>query len=95
MIYEKSCGAVVFTKIDNNIKNLIIKNLSGIYGFPKGHIEHDETETETALREGFEEVGIKIKLINGFRTEDEHLIPQKENTMKKIVYFLGYMPDEK
>lgn len=89
MIYEKSCGAVVFTKIDNNIKYLIIQNLSGIYGFPKGHIEHDETETETALREVFEEVGIKIKLINGFRTEDEHLIPQKENTMKKIVYFLG------
>ena len=89
MKYEKSCGAVVFTKINNNIKYLLIQNLSGIYGFPKGHVEHGETEVETALREVYEEVGIKIKLINGFRTEDEHLIPEKENTLKKIVYFLG------
>ena len=89
MNYEKSCGAVVFTKVDNCIKYLLIQNLSGIYGFPKGHVENGESETETALREVFEEVGIKIKLIDGFRTEDEHLLPQKENTMKQIVYFLG------
>ena len=89
MNYEKSCGAVVFTKVDNCIKYLLIQNLSGIYGFPKGHVENGESETETALREVFEEVGIKIKLIDGFRTEDEHLLPQKENTVKQIVYFLG------
>lgn len=89
MNYEKSCGAVVFTKIDNCIKYLVIQNLSGIYGFPKGHVEEGESETETALREVFEEVGVKVKLIKGFRTEDEHLNTQKEMTMKKIVYFLG------
>ena len=89
MNYEKSCGAVVFTKIDNCIKYLLIQNLTGIYGFPKGHVEDGESEIQTALREVFEEVGIKVELINGFRTEDEHLIPHKENTMKKIVYFLG------
>ena len=89
MNYEKSCGAVVFTRINNNIKYLLIQNLEGIYGFPKGHDEDGESETQTAIREVFEEVGIKVELINGFRTEDEHLIPQKENTMKKIVYYLG------
>ena len=89
MNYEKSCGAVVFTKIDNCIKYLLIQNLEGIYGFPKGHVEEGKSETETALREVFEEVGIKIKLIKYFRICDEHLIPQKENTMKIIVYFLG------
>lgn len=89
MNYEKSCGAVVFTKVDNCIKYLLIQNLNGIYGFPKGHVEEGERETETALREVFEEVGIKIKLIHGFRTEDEHLILEKENTIKQIVYFLG------
>ena len=89
MNYEKSCGAVVFTKIDNCIKYLLIQNLTGIYGFPKGYVEDGESEIQTALREVFEEVGIKVELINGFRTEDEHLIPHKENTMKKIVYFLG------
>ncbi len=89
MIYEKSCGAVVFTRINNKIKYLLIRNLTGIYGFPKGHIENNETEEQTALREVFEEVGLSVKLVPGFRIEDEHPIPQKENTIKQIVYFLG------
>lgn len=88
MIYEKSCGAVVFTRMNNEIQYLLIRNLTGIYGFPKGHVEQGETEEQTALREVFEEVGLAVKLISGFRSEDEHPIPQKENTMKQIVYFL-------
>ena len=89
MIYEKSCGAVIFTRMNNEIKYLLIRNLGGIYGFPKGHVEQGETEEQTALREVFEEVGLAVKLVSGFRSEDEHPIPQKENTMKQIVYFLG------
>ena len=89
MIYEKSCGAVVFTRMNNEIKYLLIRNLTGIYGFPKGHVEQGETEEQTALREVFEEVGLAVKLVSGFRSEDEHPIPQKENKMKQIVYFLG------
>ncbi len=89
MIYEKSCGAVVFTVINNKINYLLIRNLTGIYGFPKGHVEQGETEEQTALREVFEEVGLTVKLVPGFRSEDEHSIPEKENTIKQIVYFLG------
>ena len=89
MIYEKSCGAVVFTRMNDEIQYLLIRNLTGIYGFPKGHVEQGETEEQTALREVFEEVGLAVKLVSGFRSEDEHPIPQKENTMKQIVYFLG------
>ena len=89
MIYEKSCGAVIFTRMNNEIKYLLIRNLAGIYGFPKGHAEQGETEEQTALREVFEEVGLAVKLVSGFRCEDEHPILQKENTMKQIVYFLG------
>lgn len=89
MIYEKSCGAVVFTRTPDGIRYLIIRNLTGIYGFPKGHVEPGETEEQTALREVLEEVGLAVTLIPGFRTEDEHPIPQKENTAKRIVYFLG------
>ena len=89
MMYEKSCGAVVFTRMNNEIQYLLIRNLTVIYGFPKGHVEQGETEEQTALREVFEEVGLAVKLVSGFRSEDEHPIPQKENTMKQIVYFLG------
>ena len=89
MVYEKSCGAVVFTVINNEIKYLLIRNLTGIYGFPKGHVEQGETEEQTALREVFEETGVAVSLVPGFKTVDEHPIPQKENTIKQIVYFLG------
>lgn len=89
MKYEKSCGAVVFTRINGEIKYLLIRNLTGIYGFPKGHIEQGETEEQTALREIVEEVGLSVKFLSGFRIEDKFLIPQKENTLKQIVYFLG------
>lgn len=94
MIYEKSCGAVVFTKIEGEIKYLLISNLQGIYGFPKGHIEENETEAETALREVYEETNLRIKLIDGFRTTDEHLIPTKKDTIKQITYFLGIFENQ-
>ena len=54
MNIEKSCGAVVFTKENERIKYVLIRNLEGIYGFPKGHMEAGETEIETTLREVYE-----------------------------------------
>ena len=38
MTWEKSCGAVVFTKVKEQVKYLLVANLEGIYGFPKGHV---------------------------------------------------------
>ena len=88
MKHEKSCGAVVFTKVNGEIKYLLVSNISGVYGFPKGHVEGDETEIQTALREVYEETHLKINLIDGFRATEERLIFQ--NTAKKhITYFLG------
>lgn len=89
MTWEKSCGAVVFTRENGQVKYLLVANLEGIYGFPKGHVEEGEAEVETALREVREETGLTVRLIDGFRTTDEHPIPQKVNTMKQVVYFLG------
>ena len=90
MITEKSCGAVVYTKESGNIEYVIIRSKEGIYGFPKGHTEENETEMETALREVVEETGLAVKLIHGFRTEDTHtFIRNGETRLKHIVYFLG------
>ena len=89
MQHEKSCGAVVFTRTDKGVKYLLIANLKGIYGFPKGHVEAGETEEQTALREIREETGLRVTLVPGFRAVDEHLIPEKQDTMKQIVYFLA------
>ena len=87
MTYERSAGAVVFTRINNEIKYVIIRSLQGFYGFPKGHIEAGESEEQAALREVAEEVGLRVSLLPGFRTDDAHPIPSKKDVIKHIVYF--------
>ena len=94
MTYEHSAGAVVFTIVDDNIKYVIIRSRQGYFGFPKGHIERGEDEREAALREVFEEVGLRVELLDGFRVEDEHPIPSKRNVMKNIVYFAAQYSDQ-
>lgn len=94
MIYEKSCGAVIFTRVRGEIRYVIIQSLEGFYGFPKGHMEADETEEETALREIREEVGLTPALLPGFRVTDEHPLPGKPGVMKRIVYFLAEYHDQ-
>ena len=87
MVYEKSCGAVVYTKINGTVKYVLVQSLEGFWGFPKGHMEAGETEEETACREIYEEVRLKVDILKGFRTVDEHEIPNKPNVIKQIVYF--------
>ena len=87
MEYEKSCGAVVYTETKGTIRYVLVQSLEGFWEFPKGHMEKGETEEQTALREIYEEVHLKVHLLDGFRTTDEHAIPGKENVIKQIVYF--------
>lgn len=61
MIKEKSCGMVVFKEENDNLYILMVKHNAGHWGLPKGHVEENETETETAVREVFEETGIKAE----------------------------------
>ncbi len=88
MKHEKSCGVIIFTRENNEIEFVVIKSINGFYGFPKGHVEADETETQTALREVYEEVGLNPNLIDGFRETVEYYIPSAD-VQKEVVYFLG------
>ncbi len=93
---EISCGAVLFTRVGSEIKYLIIKQRGGHYGFPKGHMEGDETECETAIREIREEVGITVtEFVEGFRTTDEYMLPHKRDVKKKVVLFLAEYSDQR
>ena len=80
---EKSCGVVVF---DNN-KVLLVLHNNGHWGMPKGHVEENETEEETAIREVLEETNVNTKIIPGFRKVITY--SPRENTMKDVVYFIG------
>ncbi len=85
--YEKSCGAVMYTYKDGERKYILITNISGHVGFPKGHIEMGESEKETALREVYEETGVKTEIIDGFRESYNYLI--NGFIKKKAVYYLA------
>jgi 8-oxo-dGTP pyrophosphatase MutT (NUDIX family) len=88
MKHEKSCGVIVFTRKNGEIKYVVIESINGFFGFPKGHVENGETEKQTALREVFEEVGLNPVLIDGFRETVEYYIPFVD-VQKQVVYFLG------
>ena len=94
MQFQKSCGAVVFTRRDNEILYVIIRQTNGDYGFPKGHMEPGEDETATALREIREEVGITSEIRNGFRKETSYPLPNKPHGIKQVVYFLAEYADQ-
>ena len=88
MKFEKSCGAIVYRKNRSQIELLLIKNrYGGHWSFPKGHVEGQETEIQTALREVKEETGIDINIQKGFRQMVEYY--PKPNIRKQVVYFLG------
>ena len=90
---EISAGAIIYTIINNEINYLLIKDFHGNFGFPKGHLEKDETEIDAAIREIKEEVGINIILDTNFRKELNYIMPNGIN--KKSVYYLGFYKDQK
>ena len=94
MKQEKSCGAVVTRKVGDEVEILLIRHKNGgHWAFPKGHVENDETEAETALREIWEETGLKVELDTDFRRVVT--FSPKPNVMKDVVYFAAEaQPDD-
>lgn len=92
MRFEKSCGAVVYNIIGNNIEFLIIKHKNGEHwGFPKGHVEFGESENQTAIREISEETGLTVELIDEFIYRMKY--SPKAGTIKEVVYFIALSKD--
>jgi len=95
MRYEKSCGAVVFRNDNGNLKILLLKHINGgHWGLPKGHVEPEETEQQTAIREILEETGLEVyKLYDQFRYEMDY--SPFEGVMKKVIYFVAEVKESK
>lgn len=90
MQYEKSCGAIVLRRDDDDGKLYILMirhRLGGHRSFPKGHMERGETERMTAVREVFEETAVQIRIQSNFR-ETVHYRPLP-GVSKEVVYFLS------
>ena len=83
---EKSCGAIVYKKENDELKFLLVHQHNNHHSFPKGHMEDNETELETALREIKEETNLDVELDSNFRYSISYLLEEK-NIMKEVVYF--------
>lgn len=92
-LYEKVCGSVLYTTVKGERRYLLIRNLSGHVGFPKGHIEGEESEGETAHREILEETGLDIPVDLSFRESYRYLCDGYR--YKDAVYFLNFFPMER
>ena len=90
---EKSCGIVLF-HLD---EFLVIQHstesseVQGHWDFPKGHVEDNESELETASRELQEETGIDdFRLINNFRQRITYNINRNGKVIpKEVIFFLA------
>jgi bis(5'-nucleosidyl)-tetraphosphatase len=86
---EKSCGAVVF-KRNGNRKYLLLHYEGGHWDFVKGHVERNETETDTVRRETEEETGLTdLTFIEGYRQPISYYYKRAGKTVyKEVVFFL-------
>lgn len=91
-IKEKSTGAVVYLKENDNYLFLIEKMQHGHYSHPKGHMEKGETEVETAVREIKEETNLDITLDTGFRKVIS--FSPYQGCWKDVVFFVAEAKDK-
>jgi len=82
---EKSCGAVVWRARDGRREYLLVRHNGGHWSFPKGHVEGNETEAETAAREILEETGLTVEIHTGFRQTVTYA--PKPGTVKDVIFF--------
>lgn len=81
---EKSCGCIIFNE---SKEVLLIQMLEGHWSFPKGHVEENETEQETALREVKEETNLNCNIVDGYRYISTYI--PREGVLKNVIYFLS------
>ena len=90
MIQETSSGAFIFRHSNGKLLFLLLQKKNGSWDLPKGHVENGETLEETALREIYEETGIKPKIVSGFRVSTSYKFKREGSLIdKKAIFFLA------
>ena len=82
---QKKCGIILFNEA-TQMYFLVYGRQSKKWGFPKGHMEINETEQMTALREFYEETGYRFK-------DQENLSFQRRLQVKNNIYFQMVIKD--
>lgn len=86
LAFEKSVGAVVFRRQDEEVLYLLLRYRSWQWDFPKGHMEKGESEEQTLRREILEETGIsKISIFSNFRKSVWYFYQAKNNEKRERI----------
>ena len=80
----KSCGCII---IENN-KVVLVQQKKGNWGFPKGRVEKNETECETAIREVKEETNLDVIIEDANKKYIDTYLT-KIDKPKEVVFFIG------
>ncbi len=94
---EHSCGFVLFRQLGEKRYYLLMHYKAGHWDFPKGHVEKNEEEEETARRELTEETGItRADVLPGFKYEYEYEFGARagHGLRSKLVTFMLARTDE-
>jgi len=86
---DNAYGGIVIRKRKKTWEVLLIKDKAGIWTFPKGHKENNETDIETAVREINEETGInRLKHIADLGNVYYSFNSSKEIISKTVGFYL-------
>lgn len=102
-IEEKSCGIILFREEVAPAGTrpihyyLVLHYPGGHWDFAKGHVEANENEEMTALREMREETGIfKVTFMKNFRLAMDYFYRRDRRFYhKNVIYFLGKTSEQK
>ena len=90
MIKEKSVGCVTFYLKENQRYYLLLRYISNHWGLVKGHIEANETEKQTLIREIYEETKLEeFEIIPNFKESDTYTYSRNNQRFDKLIsYYL-------
>src|SRR5512134_2914979 len=90
---QVSAGGIVFRRFGGEAHFLLIKDSYRHWGFPKGHLEEEESPAEAALRETAEETGLDDLVLHGpIRIIDWHFRFRGRHIHKYCHFFLFESP---
>lgn len=92
---EVSAGGIVFRRLSGQAaRYLLIRDSYKNWGFPKGHLEGDESPAQAATRETAEETGLEHLILQGpIRVIDWHFRFRGRHIHKYCHFFLFESPD--
>jgi 8-oxo-dGTP pyrophosphatase MutT (NUDIX family) len=94
---DEAFGVIPILRRGSSVLFLVIQHNAGHWAFPKGHADPDEDGISTALRELFEETGIRSVTLDLDRIFIENYVKTARNSgraiRKTVRYYLGTVDD--